>query len=399
MKFISKSIFLARFLTLASLAISPIASIAQSNTSLPPGDYVYNPTTGSYVPFGGDPNRKRTGFVEDGYSGRSAGQTDSSYSNFGRDCENSPGLSKNARQFEQMGRFIKTKIVGKDDRCPLRYGPGATDADRAMYGSGQIFDRENQCGSEKKDMRNCGGTGHLVHGTDLVITSAHIFRYGENQERQADPKNGFTFSTRVWSPKTKGYVIRRFKIKEVFFGTDDPGRYPHLDYAFLRLEEDVGKVVDGLPVPEKYQIKPLPFKIVDKRKSSNVALTAGYNWEINDFSKNCSPFSLSTATNDNRLEEDRIDSPESLYFHNGDTLGGASGSAIALPDEFGKPYYAALHKGWDDGGNLGRSRSGARESQAENSEDASGRSARRNVAINASTFYKSFMDFARDGAR
>ncbi len=399
MKFISKSIFFARFLALASLSFSPVASIAQSNPSLPPGDYVYNPTTGSYVPFGGDPNRKRTGFVEDDYSGRSAGQKDTSYGNFGQDCENTPGLSKNARQIEQVGRFIKTKIVGKDDRCPLRYGPDATDADRAMYGTGQIFDDEGQCGPKVKGVSKCTGTGHLVHGTDMVITSAHIFRYGDNKEHQADPKKGFTFTTRVWSPKTGGYVIRSFKVKDVFLGTDDPGRYPHLDYAFLRLEENVGQVVDGLPVPKKYQIKPLPFKIVEKSKAPNIALTAGYNSEIRDFSKNCAPFSLATATNDDRLEEARLDSPGSLYFHDGDTLGGASGSAIALLDQSGKPYYAALHKGWDDGGNLGRSRSGARESQAENPEDASGRSARRNVAINASTFYKSFMDFAQDGAR
>jgi hypothetical protein len=239
----------------------------------------------------------------------------------------------------------------------------------------------------------------LVHSTNLVITSAHSFRYGDNRERQADPRKGFTFTIKVWSPKTKGYVFRDFRVKEVFFGTDDPRRYPHLDYAFVRLEEHVGEVVDGLPVPKKYQIRALPFRIVDKSKAPNVAMTAGYNKEINDFSKNCAPFSLTTATNDGRLEEDRIDSPESFYFHNGDTLGGASGSAIALPDEFGKPYYAALHKGWDDGGNLGRSRSGARESQAENSEDASGRSARRNIAINASTFYKSFMEFAQQEAR
>lgn len=400
MKFISKSIFFARFLALAFLSFSPVASIAQSNpTLLPPGDYVYNPTAGSYVPFGGDPNRKRTGFVEDGISGRFAGQSDSRVGNFGQDCENTPGLSKNARQIEQVGRFIKTKIVGKDDRCPLRYGPDATDADRAMYGTGQVFDDEGQCGPKVKGVAKCVGTGHLVHNTDLVITSAHNFGYGENRERLADPRKGFTFTTRVWSPKTGGYVIRSFKVKDFFFGTDDPGRYPHLDYAFLRLEEDVGKVVDGLPVPKKYQINPLPFRIVDKSRAPNVAMTAGYNKETKDFSKNCAPFSLTTATNDDRLAEDRIDSPESLYFHKGDTLGGASGSAIALLDESGKPYYAALHKGWDDGGSLGRSRSGARESQAENPEDAPGRIARRNVAIKASTFYKSFMDFARDGAR
>ncbi len=211
MKFISKSIFFARFLALASLSFSPVASIAQSNPSLPPGDYVYNPTTGSYVPFGGDPNRKRTGFVEDDYSGRSAGQKDTSYGNFGQDCENTPGLSKNARQIEQVGRFIKTKIVGKDDRCPLRYGPDATDADRAMYGTGQIFDDEGQCGPKVKGVSKCTGTGHLVHGTDMVITSAHIFRYGDNKEHQADPKKGFTFTTRVGSRKSGGYVSRSCK--------------------------------------------------------------------------------------------------------------------------------------------------------------------------------------------
>jgi hypothetical protein len=165
------------------------------------------------------------------------------------------------------------------------------------------------------------------------------------------------------------------------------------------LEKHVGQVVDGFPVPKKYQIKPLPFKIVDKNKAPNVAFTAGYNTEIDNFSKNCTPFSLTIATNDDRLGGSRLDSPESLYFHNASTLWGASGSAIALLDESGKPYYAALHKGWDDGGNLGRSGSGTGESQAENPEDASSRFARRNVAINASTFYKSFMDFARDGAR
>ncbi|MBK9040696.1 MAG: hypothetical protein IPL83_16340 [Bdellovibrionales bacterium] len=122
MKFISKSIFLARFLALASLSFSPVPSIAQSNPGLPPGDYVYNPTTRFLCSFGGDPNRKRTGFVEDGISGRSAGQSDSRLGNLGQDYENSPGLSKNARQIEQMGRFIKTKIVGKDDRCPLDTG-------------------------------------------------------------------------------------------------------------------------------------------------------------------------------------------------------------------------------------------------------------------------------------
>lgn len=398
MKFISKSIFLASFVAVASLPLSPIASIAQSNPSQPAGDYVYNPKTGSYVPFGGDPNRKRTGFVEDGYSGLSAGQTDSSHGNFGQDCENNPGLSKSVRQFEQVGRFIKTKIVGKDDRCPLRYGPDATDADRAMYGTGQIFDREKQCGSNSEGRSICSGTGHLVHGTDLVITNAHIFRFGEKDEYQADPRKGFTFSTRVWSPKTKGYVIRRFKIKEFFFGTDDPRRYPELDYAFLRLEEDVGKVVDGLPVPKRYQINPLPFKVVDKSKAPNVALTAGYNSDINDFSKNCAPFSLTTATNDGRSEGYRFDNPDHLYFHNGDTLGGASGSAIALLDENRKPYYAALHKGSDRAVGNGVSSSSKQDATKSERMDTSisDRNTLRNVAINASTFYKAFMEFAQD---
>jgi hypothetical protein len=397
MKFISKSLFLAGFVAVASLAISPVGSIAQSNTSLPPGDYVYNPKTGSYVPFGGDPNRKRTDFVEDSYSGRSPGQTDSSYGNFEQDCENTPGLSKNARQIEQVGRFIKTKIVGKDDRCRLKYGPDATDADRAMYGTGLIFDRENQCESGDEQARNCGGTGHLVHGTDLVITNAHVFRYGQNRELQADPRKGFHFSTRVWSPKTKGYVIHRFKIKDVFFGTDDPDRHPELDYAFLRLEEHVGKVVDGLPVPEQYQIKPLPFKIVDNDKNRNAELTVGYNKEIHDFSKNCAPFSLTKATNEDRPERGRFRSPESLYFHTADTKGAASGSAIAGRDAKGKLYYVALHRGWDNGGDGGPSSSSGEEStQANTSNDSSNTSVRRNIAINASTFYKSFMEFAQE---
>lgn len=398
MGIISKSLFLSGFLAFVSLPFWPVASVAQSNTSLPPGDYVYNPKTGSYVPFGGDPNNKRTGFVEDGYSGRSSGQTDSSFSNFGRDCENAPGLSKNARQIEQVGRFIKTKIIGKDDRCPLRYGPDATDADRAMYGTGQIFDREGQCGPLVNGRANCTGTGHLVHDTNLVITNAHVFRYGDNDEFQADPRKGFTFSTRVWSPKTKGYVIRRFKIKEFFFGTDNPNQHPELDYVFLRLEEQVGKIVDGMEVPAKHQIKPLPFKIVDQNKAPNSALTVGYNSEIRDFSKNCAPFSLTVGTNDVRSGANRFNNPEKLYFHNGDTLEGASGSAIALLDENGKPYYAALHRGSDSAfRNEMSSSSGQSGTKSEGGGVASisDRNALRNIAINASTFYKSFMEFAQ----
>jgi hypothetical protein len=382
--------------------------------------------TGSYVPFGGDPNRKRTDFVEDGSSGRFAGQTDSSYGNFGQGCENTPGLSKNARQIERVGRFIKTKIIGKDDRCPLRYGPDATDADRAMYGTGVIYNVNSVCkDKDKMDLDYCTGrgTGHLVHGTDLVITNAHIFRYGKKNQFQADPRNGFEFYTRVWSPKTKGYVIRHFKIKEVFFGTTDLVRSPEKDYAFLRLEEPVGEVVDGLPVPKKYQIRPLPFKVVDKSKAPNAALTVGYNREISDFSKNCAPFSLTNATNNIRLPENRTDHPENLYFHNGDTISGASGSAIALLDESGKPYYAALNKGWEatlaDESNTAMQAGGYGSPEALDKEGVkagvmndgatalpNGRDLQPtesadgvNIAINASSFYDSFMDFAQQGPR
>ncbi len=401
MGIISKSLFLCSFFAFASLPFSLVASVAQSSTGLPPGDYSYHPETDSYVPFGGDPkNNKRTGFVEDRSSGPSAGQTDSSYSNFGQDdCENSPGFSKNARQIEQVGWFIKTKIIGKDDRCPLRYGPDSTDADRALYGTGEVLDRDRICQSRSKN--KCSGTGHLIgDSTDIVVTSAHVFQYGDKGELMADPRKGFTFTTRVWSPKVKGYVIRRYKVKDYKFGTANPDKYPDLDYAFLRLEEEAGKVVDGLTVPKVYQIKPLPFKLVDEgTKSPNVAMTAGYNADTNDFSKNCAPFSLNTMPSDHPYLVGTINvNPGNLYVHNGDTMGGSSGSAIARLDEKGHPYFAAVHRGWIENTHSGRSESDRGQSSSVNVEIASssrdGGGDGVNIAIKAGSFYREFMEFS-----
>ncbi|MBK9037717.1 MAG: hypothetical protein IPL83_00930 [Bdellovibrionales bacterium] len=405
MEFISKSIFLARLLAYAVLLLAPpVSSSAQSNKSnpgLPPGDYIYDPNTNSYLPFGGDPNKKRTGFVEDGYSGRSAGQIEIGGldGSFGQDCENSSGLAKNARQLGQMGQFIKTAIIGKDSRCPLKYGPGATDTDRALYGTGKVADLDSTCNSKSKN--RCAGSGHLVGDTtDIVVTSAHVFQYGDNNELMTDPRKGFVFIVRVWSPRTNEYVFKRYKVKDYEFGTTNPDRYPDLDYAFLRLEEEVGKDVDGLPVPKEYQIKPLPFKLTDESKVPKSAMTAGYNTETNDFSKNCAPFSLTTMPSDHPYLVGTINvNPGKFWLHNGDTIPGSSGQAVALRDENGQPYFAAVHRGWIKNN---RPESGGEQAAPPRrnapSPPAKSGSGGINFAVKAESFYGAFMRFVNRGA-
>ncbi|MBK7845084.1 MAG: hypothetical protein IPJ71_15610 [Bdellovibrionales bacterium] len=398
MKFMSKSLFLAGFLAVASLPLSsPIASVAQSNTSLlPPGDYIYNPKTGSYVPFGGDPNRKRTGFVEDGYSGRSAGQADSSFGNFGQDCENAPGLSKNARQIGQVGQFIKTAIIGEDDRCPLRYGPDAPKADRAMNGAGrlQIY-KERICSSNEGDScSSFSASGHLVGSrSDIVVTNVNNFKKVDSRDLM-DPRSVALFRIRVWNPRTQTHVAATYRVKAYRFGTMDPDKHPDLDYAFLLLESEVGQVVDGLRVPEQYRTKPLPFKKFRRNGLPNIPIIAGYNREAKDFSKNCAPFSLVQMPSDSSYLANKDANSENLYWHNADTIGGFSGGAVAVHDNEGKLYFEALHKGWfreDDEFEQGQLPNGNESSDAIR---AAGGGI--NVAIKAASFYDNFERFEKE---
>lgn len=396
---ISKSLFFVSFVAFAILPLFPGTSVGQSSAGLPPGDYIYVPERGSYVPFGGDPNRKRTGFVEDGYSGRFAGQTNPNFDSSVQDCENSPSLSKNANQLGQMGRFIKTAIIGKDIRCPLRYGPGATDKDRALYGTGKVVDGDSTCNSKSKN--RCTGSGHLVgDSADIVVTSAHMFQYGDNEELMADPRKGFVFIVKVWNPKTEKYVFKRYKVKDYEFGTTDPDRYPDLDYAFLRLEEEVGKVVDGLPVPIDYQIKPLPFKLTNEGKVPKGAMTVGYNTETNNFSKNCAPFKLSPMPSDHPYLGGKFNvNSEKFLLHNASTIPGSSGQAIAGLDEKGLPYFVAVHRGWIENNRResGEAHSAPPKKKTSASPSRSGPN-NINLAVEAGSFYPAFVRFANRSA-
>ncbi|MCB0362537.1 MAG: hypothetical protein KDD35_07440 [Bdellovibrionales bacterium] len=298
-------------------------SVAGSKQSLPPGDYIFNSKSGDYEPFFPESERTVTDFVSD--------------------CDNSPGLQRNADQFG----FIKTALMGKDGRCSLEYSESNKSKDSKLFGVGGFFALDGPC--KKEDGKTCTGTGHLVLDQDLVITAAHVFQL-PGTDVPVDFRS-FRFVAKVWIPKQLrkdpniAYEPRIYEIEDVHFGRADAGKSDTKDYAFVKLKERVGEFIGSgvysankskkIRVSEGKWIKPLPFtKLFDSEKFNKPASTVGFHFDKSDAQKNCEPNQM-------------FKHPEipGLVVFNGDTLGGASGSAVAVPDRNNILTFAAIFTG------------------------------------------------------
>ena len=343
-------------------------SMAGSNRPLPPGDYIFNSKSGDYEPFYPDSERKVTDFVSD--------------------CDNSPGLQRNADQFE----FIKTAIMGKDNRCPIEYGPGASNEDKAFYGTGVLFDYSGEC--RNLQGARCSGTANLVIDGDIAISAAHVFR-DERSGRYVDGK-GYQFTIKVWVPPelrldpNQAYEPRWYEIEEVTYGSLNPNDFPTKDYAFIKLKERAGKVVrkrtrDGklvgksVKVSDRYLVKPLPFKPLDQKKKKKNASIMGFHQDRGAVAqKNCAP---------SRIMKSGKHGQEVLLF-NGDMVSMSSGSAIAVPDEDGNLTFAALNIG-----------DVLPEGQTEFDQIDFDPNGRYNVALDGDSFFDEFLAFRRKYGR
>ena len=366
-------------LTALFVFLFPICfSMAGSNRSLPPGDYIFNSKSGDYEPFYPDSERKVTDFVSD--------------------CDNSPGLQRNA---DQLG-FIKTAIMGKDNRCPFFFDENANEEDKALYGVGEIFDFSRRCHARGGGI--CSGTGHLVIDEDFMITAAHVFlnHIDGEKDKYSDGK-GFKFSAKVWIPEKlrkksdEPYEWRSYEIQEVQYGSLNPRDPDHKDYAFVKLKEPVGvlvgkkgaqgKIGKKVVVDRRYWPKPLPFKPLDDSRFSKpiqMVSLADQNSKIKDspFYKNCKPFRIYTDPHSHLGP-----AFSNVLIHDGDTLDGSSGSALVVPDEQGVLTYNGVNIGGqilptetEEEGNF----------HIEN---------RRNFAIDGNSFYDEFMRFRRKFGR
>ncbi|MBK9039109.1 MAG: hypothetical protein IPL83_08105 [Bdellovibrionales bacterium] len=325
--------YLALLICLESFCLGLGFSKASAQSGLPPGDWIINSKTGKPEPFFSD--HKRTDFV--------------------KGCENSPA---NAKNLQQLGRFIPTAIMGNDGRCPFFFDENSSQEDKALFGVGEFFDFSRKCKAELGGI--CGGTGHLVMDGDVLITAAHVFLNHIDGEidKYSDGK-GFKFSTKVWIPRELrkdpdvAYEWRSYEIQEIQYGSLNPREPRHKDYAFVKLKEPVGvsvgkrdangKIGERVSVDRKYWPKPLAFKpLDDTRFSKKIEMVSlrDENGKIKDspFYKNCEPFNIYRDPH-----SDLGPAFKNLLTHNGDMLDRSSGSALAVRDEHGVLTFTAVN--------------------------------------------------------
>lgn len=311
-------------LTALFVFLFPICfSMAGSNRPLPPGDYIFNSQSGEYEPFYPDSERTVTDFVSD--------------------CDNSPGLQRNADQF----RFIKTALIGEDDRCELQYGPKVDELEKSLYGVGLLMERGQGSGSREKRPR--AGTAHLVGKRNILITNAHTFADAKTGIVAKESYKQFVFFIKEWIPENKRknlkieYEFRGYRLKNVEFGTLSPETDPQNDYAFVELEMPVSESVEGVSITKGHQVKPLPFRKISRASTVSGVYTVGFHRDKGMIAqKNCKPFGLYRVPRDHNLSRN---GDEGLIIHYGDTMPGASGSSIFVIDESGKPVFTGLHIG------------------------------------------------------
>ncbi|MBK8204385.1 MAG: hypothetical protein IPK68_19440 [Bdellovibrionales bacterium] len=261
---------------------------------------------------------------------------------YGREMDEMGGMDES----ESEGRFIRTAIMGSDDRCRLSYGSQATAIEKAFYGVGAFYPPSSNTSAPTDNHYN-KGTGHLVESRDLVVTAAHNFRKRGTSD-YGDWKK-YKFFVKVWVPEEKRrildrpYEFRAFGIKRICFGVKNANIGDYRDFALLQLAERVSEVVDGIPVDPQHWIEPLAFDGRARESFPNVAMTVGFHrdkkWVAQ---KNCKPFSLFDQTPDISPSFLSSERRRGLLITNGDFMKRSSGSSIALLDEKGKPHLAAI---------------------------------------------------------
>ncbi|MCB0362755.1 MAG: hypothetical protein KDD35_08530 [Bdellovibrionales bacterium] len=297
-------------------------SFGESNRLKHMEDQILNSETGLYGPFYSD-GKRRTDFV----SG----------------CGEIPVFQKNVEQF----RFIEAAMMGKDDRCLLRYGQDADEKDKALYGVGQFYDAGGKCASIEGN--KCSGAGHLVLDQDMVITSSHLF-LDERSNKYTDGE-GFQFWIKVWIPVALrenpqvAYEFRPYEVEKVEIHRKSKWDPKSKDFAFVKLKEKVGERVGRKLGKNKYGkkkevdksqlVKPLPFKILGDDRFQKDALMAAFHIDKDNGNvayKNCVPFGI-------RQDPDF----EGQLNHDGDMVDLSSGAAIAIPDERGILTFAGVN--------------------------------------------------------
>lgn len=297
-------------------------------------------------------------------------------------CEEMDGIGE-LDESDSQGRFVRTAIMGSDDRCPLPYGSRATAIDKAFYGVGALYAPRSDS-SAKAELQGGKGTGHLVGSRDLVVTTAHIFR--DPVTKSYVDWRKYRFYVRVWVPEEKRqtpdrpYEFRSFGIKRICFGVKNSIVGDYRDFAFLQLNERVSEVVDGIPVDPQHWIEPLAFEGRPRESFPNVAMTVGFHsdkkWVAQ---KNCGPFSLFDQTPDVSRSFLSTQRRRELLLTNGDFVTRSSGSSITHLDENGKPHLVAI---------LGGEFADAPKVNFNGRDQF-------NYAVDAKEFYNEFVDFKK----
>lgn len=281
----------------------------------------------------------------------------------------------------KSGEFTKTAILGEDSRCPLEYGPQASEIEQMFYGVGLFINTTGTCRTPSNNF--CQGTGHLLVDRDLVITAAHIFR--DFKTKKSDSWRDFVFYIKVWIPEemrkisSEAYEFRPYKIKNLYLGTESSFMGHGWDYAFVQLSSPVSEVVDGSPVPSRHWLQPLAFRNLNWKSFPNLAMSVGFHWDRDWIAqKNCSPFQLYD------FEENHFFTypaqRKHLLMHDGDMVENSSGSAITLLNEYGRPELVAIATG-----------------QVTSSDEGNFDSKSRfNFAVEAQSFYKEFFRFRQN---